>query len=304
MTEKQRDIWFFVFNITMSLGAIAGLLAFLGIKPGDLRAKPPHTVWLIGSLLLFAITLWSSLRASFFLKRQINLLKRARDLAVNSTIVQAEIEKRFAQEAHQEEIRKLETAHKAELYRANEARRQCEEERRAAISKSDEINTRLSIFAPLQLEAVELSDALLSLLKRLGPPPEPKFTREQIDGMSAAETKRLIEAEDGDFAEACEYYFGDGHFQPRTADGLLNSMMARMYRLWPFYEKVKASYELELAPKVREIWNRFTVEELADDRLILPVDGRDGIKNIKTIAATLWELSYKLSEKTVPSGAG
>jgi hypothetical protein len=157
---------------------------------------------------------------------------------------------------------------------------------------------KLEIFSSLQLDAMRLAGQLHDFLQRLGPEPAPKYTREQIDRMTSAETKRLIEAEDGDFAEACEYY-GNGRLFNVTPGTHANTIVARMTRLWPWYERLRAGYELEFKSSVEQIRNRLALEALADSTLLLPVEGRDGVKNVRAIAAKLWELAGKLGEKDI-----
>ena len=156
-----------------------------------------------------------------------------------------------------------------------------------------------NLLTPLQKDAIQLALELLKFIERLGPEPAPMYTKEQIERMSSAESKRLIEAQDGDYLEACEYHFGDGHLPLKSEQGLQNAIMANMNRLWPWYEKVRASYALEWKGEIEKMWNRFSAEGLADDGLLLPVDGRDGIKSMRAIAAKLWELAYKLRAKEI-----
>ena len=198
------------------------------------------------------------------------------------------------EQAHKDDVRKLETSHNADLWRAQESYRQCEAERRKALAE-------LETLTPLQLDAIRLADQLHGFLGRLGPEPAPKYTREQIEGMSSGETRRLIEAEDGDFAEACEYY-GNGQLFHVTPGTHANTIVARMTRLWPWYDRLRAGYELEFKSPVEQISNRFALEGLADSALLFPVEGRDGIKNVRAIAAKLWELAGKLGEKEVATG--
>jgi hypothetical protein len=107
--------------------------------------------------------------------------------------------------------------------------------------------------------------------------------------------RKLIEAEDGDWFEACTYY-GTGDFQ-LSAQGYSNQIIARCNRLLPWYEKVRARYALDFKDQVEKLHNRFAVEGASDDTLLIAIQGRDGIKKIKAIASKLWELAYTISEK-------
>jgi hypothetical protein len=120
-----------------------------------------------------------------------------------------------------------------------------------------------------------------------------------IEGMSLAESKWLIETADGDYEDSMYFYYGDTHSHPRSAsaDAVARAITVRMV---PFYEKVRAGFELEFAEKVKQLSNRLTLDGMADDRLALPIDGRRSVANIKTIAAALWEVAYELAERKVP----
>jgi hypothetical protein len=151
------------------------------------------------------------------------------------------------------------------------------------------------VLNPLQVDAVRLSSALLDFLKRLGPPPMPKYTAEDIDNMNSAQMKVLIEAQDGEFLEACEYYRPGGIAFTRQA--LENQLTVRWTRLLPWYQKVEASYALEFKGKVDTLRHRFAVEGITDNVLLRPIEGKDGEQHIRAIAAAFWELAYKVGEK-------
>lgn len=146
---------------------------------------------------------------------------------------------------------------------------------------------------PLQKDALQLSAELLKFLKRLGPAPAPKYTAEAIANMTSAQMKSLIDAEDGDFAEACEYYQGDGTLFIQTANAYSNKITAHWKRLLPWYQKVAASYALEFRDKVETMRNRFLLEGLTDEALLMPIEGKFGEKRARNIAAKLWELAYR-----------
>src|SRR5664280_2236884 len=84
------------------LGALACILVWLGIKPGDLRmsATWPHWAWLACGLLLFGISLWSSVR-SWRLQRQ-GAREKEKELEGQVQNKQAEIE--HLTESHAAEI--------------------------------------------------------------------------------------------------------------------------------------------------------------------------------------------------------
>jgi|ERR1700722_7606484 len=148
---------------------------------------------------------------------------------------------------------------------------------------------------PLQIDAMRLSLELLDFVRRMGTPPAPKYTAEQIDNMTSARMKELINANDGDFFEACEYHrAGKLAFNPAQME---TQLTARWTRLLPFYQKVESSFALEFKSKVETLHHRFTIEGMPDETLRLPVVGGRGIEDIHAISAKLWELAFKVVER-------
>jgi hypothetical protein len=160
----------------------------------------------------------------------------------------------------------------------------------AALSKRPELS-----LSSLQIDAMRLSLELLDFLKRIGTPPAPKYTAAEIDNMTSARMKELIDANDGDFFEACEYYRA-GRIAFNQAQSQ-SQLTAQWTRLFPFYQKVAASYALTFKDKVEAMQHRFTIEGMADWVLSVPVQGAVAIENIRAIAAKLWELALRVSER-------
>jgi hypothetical protein len=154
-------------------------------------------------------------------------------------------------------------------------------------------------FSPLQKDALQLSTELLRFLKRLGPPPAPKYTEEDLDKMTADQMKVVINAQDGDYLEAFQYYLKWDGF---TTQALANENTARWTRLYPWYQRLAASYALEFKDKVEQLRNRFLVAGITNVVLPSPIEGRDGEKDIRAIAAKLWELAYKAGDKGISEG--
>lgn len=97
----------------------------------------------------------------------------------NSVVPISEIQK--LQQLHNDELRRIEISHKAELWRANECRDQREAERREAerreaMDKVSSLEAQLALFSPLQLEAFRLAQQLRDFLKSLGPRPDVDWT--------------------------------------------------------------------------------------------------------------------------------
>jgi hypothetical protein len=176
-------------------------------------------------------------------------------------------------------------------YRAE--RDQCEEEKRALQKRFDDI------FTPLQIDAIQLSTELLVFLKRLGPPPAPKYTEQEIRAMPSAKMKELINSNDPDFSDACEIFYGqkDPNGPPLTAAGFARGLAATAKMMNPWYEKVKASYALEFRDKVERLRNRFAVEGLPEDALLTQVEGSQCADRIRYVSSKLWELGYRIAER-------
>jgi hypothetical protein len=272
-------------EVIIVLGAFACTLQWLGIKPTDfhMTVSVPHVVWLIVGLALFGISLWSSLRTCIWQAKRLAESDKRHWEAISRADITNAAERLRDTEAHREEIEKLEA------------------EKRAALDEISDLKSKLGFLSPLQQDALFLSTRLLDFIEAQGQPPQPKYTRAEIDRMSSAETERLLRAHDRDFDFACEFHFGGGNFfdGPRTADELSKLMTARFMLLDPWYEKVRASYDLQFRDEVEQMRNRFSVEGLPDDVLRVPVQGKMGRENIKAIASKLWELSYKLRDREI-----
>ncbi|HZL50548.1 MAG TPA: hypothetical protein VFC37_06320 [Terracidiphilus sp.] len=195
---------------------------------------------------------------------------------------------------HADEMRRHEITHNAELSRSHEFYEQCKEEKRAIEAKVDSLS-------PLQIDALTLSTRLLQFIEAQGPPPIPKYTREQLDAMSSERWKALVQSGDKDFDFACEYYYGGNldRTTPESRDEVHKQMNARAMLLHSWYQKIRAAYNLNFKKKVEEMYHRFVLEELAEQVLLVP----DGIgmrkEDVLAIANKLWELAYKLREKGV-----
>lgn len=198
------------------------------------------------------------------------------------------------------ELRRVEVTHNAELARAQECYRQCMEEKKESANRNLEYRAKLGLFSGIQWEALQLANDLTDFLKELGAPPAPKYSYEEIQRMPLAESRRLIEENDGDFAEACEYHNGKGSMR-LTEEGLYKQLVSHNLRMWPWYDKVQASYEERFAPRVQSVQRQFVIAGIPAGALGLAIDGPDGTKNIRATASKLWELSYKLKEKELPN---
>jgi len=189
---------------------------------------------------------------------------------------------------------------RTDLSQSQEADRQRAEDLRESANRNLEYRAKLAVFSALQWDALQLADDLAEFLKELGPAPAPKYSYEEIQRMPLAESRRLIEENDGDYAEACEYHNGKGSMR-LTQEGLYKQLASHNLRMWPWYDKVQASYEERFAPKVQSVQRQFVIATIPADALGVAIGGPDGTKNIRAIASKLWELAYKLKEKELPN---
>jgi hypothetical protein len=79
---------------------------------------------------------------------------------------------------------------KADLWRTQEASRQCSEELRESARLNLEYRAKLAVFSALQWEAMSLSCDLLEFATRIGPPPWPRYTRETTQGNATRQSQR------------------------------------------------------------------------------------------------------------------
>jgi hypothetical protein len=85
-----------------------------------------------------------------------------------------------------------------------------------------------------------------------------------------------------------------------TVDGLYQQLVAHNLRLWPWYDKVQASYEERFASKVQSVQRRFVIAGIPADALSVAIGGPDGTKHIRAIASTLWDLAYRIKDNGLP----
>jgi hypothetical protein len=192
------------------------------------------------------------------------------------------------------EVVKL-TSKVAHLSKELEVAKATNEQLRLQTPTSQQDTLQLS---PLQRDALQLSSELLGFINRLGPPPAPKYTAVDIAHMSASQMKAL--REDGDFLDALEYH-NEGQV-PFNRTQLESQLIARGSRLYTWYQKFAAAYALErFEAKVDTLRNRFLLEGLTDNVLLMPIEGKYGEDRVRNIAAKLWELAYKAGEKGIVS---
>jgi hypothetical protein len=139
------------------------------------------------------------------------------------------------------------------------------------------------VLEPLQRHALRLSVKLLQFLNELGPRPTPKYTEEEVRTMPDAKMRSLIDANDVDYTDACEFHYPQGH----EFTGPLKT----------WCDRVEAGYALQrFSMRVQLLSNLFALRGLKAAALSLPISGRDAEVNVRKIARSLWDLAYKVGK--------
>lgn len=160
------------------------------------------------------------------------------------------------------------------------------------------------ILDSLQIDALHLAEELLGFAKEVGPPPWPKYSRDQIRGMSMPNARRLIEEDDRDYSLACEFWFGERvddppNFRP-DVESVVRGQLVRGSVQDPWIDKVRALFaERNFPSRIESVRNRFAIEGLSENDLNVPVGGLEARKAILRIAQELWMLAYKVREKEI-----
>ncbi|MGD0415278.1 MAG: hypothetical protein ABSA80_08005 [Terriglobales bacterium] len=257
---------------------MACVLTWLGIKPQDLwggnvSLAVPHWLWLFFAFVLFAFSIGLS-AYGLFRKVPAPAQPSGQGKPKWQRLQWANTER----ERLEGEVRKWKDMYTAE----NVAKTDFQKEMARANVRIGELETAQRSMSPqlrldpLQSDAIQLSGELLDFLRRLGPPPDPKYTSEDIEKMTSAQMKTLINAKDGDFLEAVEYYRpGEVAF---TREGLENQPTSKWTRLLPWYQKLEATYSLEgFKDKVERLRNRFLLEGMTDNAFLMPIEGKNGV---------------------------
>lgn len=110
-----------ILAIIGAAGAVACILVWLEVKPKDVRMMTwPHGLWIVAALVLFAISLSSSLRSLYF-----------------NTIANKQLSNKIdgLNQAHAEQIARINKGSEADLYRSHQIRDEITAELRAANEK-------------------------------------------------------------------------------------------------------------------------------------------------------------------------
>jgi hypothetical protein len=242
--RMEKHPWKIIAWIACTLGGFASFLQWLGLKPKDLAMTSsipiPHVLWLLLAIALFAVGIGSSLWAGVVQRRHLSAAeKRLSTLEkIPHTILTINGDRLDGTPAApvetvtKDEVRRIEIAHNAELSRAREAQRQCDEERREALRKAEEIEAQLSIFSPLQIQAFRLARDMGNYLTSLGPKP----TISEMDF-------------------------------PDTADGRFRLIHARFDAEEPWLVRLRSKCDEDFLPRLQSIINQFGMIGKADTLL-------------------------------------
>jgi hypothetical protein len=163
-------------------------------------------------------------------------------------------------EVEVDRLRKLEVERKAELWRAQESRRLCDEERREALKQLEELKLQPALFCPLQIEAFRLAKELLLFLRSLGNRPTGR-SRDEF---------------------------------PDTKAGYDQYVTDRLNSVGLWEDQLTHGYALEFAPKVKTMMHKFGRQNLHDERLHQYADGVATEVNIVDVQKALIELGHQM----------
>jgi hypothetical protein len=124
-------------------------------------------------------------------------------------------------DAEADRLRREEIQRKADLWNAQESRRLCDEERRAALNQLEEAKSQLAIFTPLQVDLLALAKELRSWHK--GIPEYPMLNKDLADGTSEGRTRALTDmsARRSAWATPLEYQY-TASFTPKITKIVLD----------------------------------------------------------------------------------
>jgi hypothetical protein len=164
-----------------------------------------------------------------------------------------------ADEAEADQLRREEIQRKAELWRAQESRRICDEERREALRQLEEAKSQLALFTPLQIEAFQLAKDLRLFLKELGPRPQVSW----------------------------------GNLDPQ--DGMAKRMTEQNRLQQPWVAKLVYRYAREYAPRVKNLMLRIGETGLPAFQLGAYADGIVNEENVLTASNLLDGLAVQMN---------
>ncbi|WP_263367294.1 hypothetical protein [Edaphobacter bradus] len=141
--------------------------------------------------------------------------------------------------ADADQMRRVEAGHKADLWRAQESRRLCDEERREAIGQLEEVK---AVVSPFQLESLQLAKELRDLYASLGPYPNDILDPNETDPAKAAEAMAARSLKKIKWQQKLLYAYTDKDFGKRIT--------SLMHRLGERYDDLPLWWTSDQAEKI------------------------------------------------------
>jgi hypothetical protein len=327
----------FIFEVAMFLGSVACILTWLGIKPGDLAMTQsvtiPHALWLLLAIVLFVLGIGSSVWTGFVQRKEINGLKTA--LQTNSVrpvpsskltvslaeykAINGEGEVRNVTEAVKGHVDGIGLAFKivnSELGLKDSDDLNFGERKRLTVNYSFDggpemtvrrwerdmltlpVDPQLQALDDLQVKAIRISLGSLAMLEEIGPKPTPRYTEVEIDTMSENQRLALIQSNDKDFADACDYYFGGSNVVVREEtenESRLAKRVATRYNFHrPWEVKTKNKFEARFGEDLAHLRKALATSEMAARLPAAILEEWNVEKQIQEIAKQLWLVAFDL----------
>lgn len=176
-------------------------------------------------------------------------------------LYEKEHQEKIQLEAIRDEARREKAQHDSDLWRAQEARRQCEQERQAVLDTANDLRANLAIFTPLQIDALRFRQKLIAFMKELGPEP-------------VCDTSDCLDNPTLNAQRITEWH---------------NKVM-------PFRGKLRSLYALNFKTEAVEMYHRFVVAGIKDVHFGSLADTTDSVGNLKDLINTLWVVAGRIGE--------
>jgi hypothetical protein len=182
----------------------------------------------------------------------------------NSERIRLEKELNTKGQLHAEEVRKLEVSHEADLRKATVIREQLTLEKQLALNKISELEAKLEMFSPLQLEAFKLANEIQAFYAELGP--EPKYPKELED---------------------------------RTAEGIWNALAKHNQALLPYRTRLEYGFERRFAKRTMELVQEFAEKGIQNSSIRITSVKFPflGVEEEKALPSNIRELANQLADQ-------
>jgi hypothetical protein len=157
-------------------------------------------------------------------------------------------------------------------------------------------NSVLQSLTPLQQRLLKLSADISKFLRELGPAPDPTYTKEKMNSLSSAEVKRLVETQDGDYAEASAFYADDDRLFIHPEQNVYSNIFRNCKRLYPWYERLRAEFAHQFRLTLEYQHRELLRAGIADVTLLTQVEGCKGVERARSIASRLWQSAFEAAK--------